>query len=107
MVAAMSTRSDPARASESRATQQMIVLIVCPAVSLVLVLLRIYTRLAILRKRFWEDLVIVIAMILSIAMSVLGQLSIVYGSGRHIETISPEDWANFLKVSRPFLGEAN
>jgi len=41
----------------------MIVLVVCLTVSLVLVLLRIYTRLFILRKRFWEDLILVIAMV--------------------------------------------
>ena len=37
--------------------------IVCICFALVLVALRIYTRLAIVRKRFWEDMAIVAAMV--------------------------------------------
>lgn len=58
---------DPARASESRGYQVTIANIVCVIFALVLVALRIYTRLAIVRKRFWEDIVIVIAMVCNCA----------------------------------------
>jgi len=54
---------DPARASESRGYQLTITNLVCLLFALVLVALRIYTRLVIVRKRFWEDAVIVIAMV--------------------------------------------
>ena len=54
---------DPARASESRGYQVTIADLVCVTVALVLVALRIYTRLVIVRKRFWEDIVIVMAMV--------------------------------------------
>jgi len=54
---------DPARASESRAYQVTIANVVCIIVALMLVAMRIYTRLVIVRKRFWEDIVIVIAMV--------------------------------------------
>jgi hypothetical protein len=56
---------DPARASESRASQVTTTNLVCLMFALVLVALRIYTRLAIVRKRFWEDVVIVLAMVCS------------------------------------------
>lgn len=54
---------DPARASESRGYQLTTTLIVCPIFASVLVGLRIYTRLVILRKHFWEDLVMVLALV--------------------------------------------
>ncbi|KAK0624243.1 hypothetical protein B0T14DRAFT_392044, partial [Immersiella caudata] len=49
---------DPARASEFRGYEVTIANIICVVIAVVLVALRIYTRLAIVRKRFWEDLAI-------------------------------------------------
>jgi hypothetical protein len=57
---------DPARASESRSYQLTTTLIICPIFAFVLVALRIYTRLVILRKHFWEDLVMVLALVCEI-----------------------------------------
>jgi len=54
---------DPARASESRGYQVTIANVVCLMFALVLVSLRVYTRLVIVRKRFWEDTAIIIAMV--------------------------------------------
>ncbi|KAK4445492.1 hypothetical protein QBC34DRAFT_358287 [Podospora aff. communis PSN243] len=54
---------DPARASESRGYEVTTVNLVCVIFALVLVVLRIYTRLAIVRKRFWEDAAIAAAML--------------------------------------------
>ncbi|KAK0616873.1 hypothetical protein B0T14DRAFT_523959 [Immersiella caudata] len=90
---------DPARASESRAWQLTTTLLVCPILAGILVALRMYTRLVIIKKHFWEDLSMVIAMIFSIIMSVLNYYyAVVYGSGRHIETITPSEWVEFLKT---------
>ncbi|KAK1836829.1 hypothetical protein QBC39DRAFT_247105 [Podospora conica] len=54
---------DPARASESRGYQLTTTLVICPIFALVLVTLRVYTRLVILQKRFWEDFVMVLALL--------------------------------------------
>jgi len=88
----------PSRASESRAYQLTTALIICPIFASLLVALRIYTRLFIIRKRFWEDLSMVVALVFSIVMSVFNQLAVVYGSGRHFETITPPEYVEFLKV---------
>ncbi|KAK4449551.1 hypothetical protein QBC34DRAFT_494356 [Podospora aff. communis PSN243] len=89
---------DPARASESRAYQLTTTLIVCPIFAGILVALRMYTRLVIIKKHFWEDLSMAIAMIFSIIMSVFNHYAVVYGSGRHVETITASEWVEFLKV---------
>lgn len=54
---------DPTRASESRSYQVTIANLVCVIFALVLVALRVYTRLVIVRKRFWEDIAIIITMV--------------------------------------------
>jgi hypothetical protein len=59
---------DPARASESRGYQLTTTLIICPIFAFVLVALRVYTRLVILRKHFWEDLVMVLALVCDIQL---------------------------------------
>lgn len=89
---------DPTRASETRTYQLTTTLIVCPIFAGVLVALRLYTRLTIIRKRFWEDASIAIALTFSIVMSLFNQLAVMYGSGRHFETISPPEFVEFLKV---------
>lgn len=54
---------DPNRWNESRGYQLTAVAIVCPILPAILTALRIYTRLVLIRKRFWEDLSIVIALV--------------------------------------------
>jgi len=54
---------DLARAAESRGYEVTIANIVCAVFALVLVVLRVYTRLVVVRKRFWEDFAIVMAMV--------------------------------------------
>lgn len=54
---------DPNRRNESRGYQLTTVAIVCPILPVILTTLRIYTRLILIKKRFWEDLSIVIALV--------------------------------------------
>ncbi|EAQ92116.1 hypothetical protein CHGG_00351 [Chaetomium globosum CBS 148.51] len=54
---------DPNRRNESRGYQLTTVAIVCPILPVILRMLRIYTRLILIKKRFWEDLSIVIALL--------------------------------------------
>jgi hypothetical protein len=58
---------DPARASEFRGYEVTIANLVCVVFALVPVVLRIYTRLVIVRKRFWEDMAIAAAMVCTLS----------------------------------------
>ncbi|KAK1753668.1 hypothetical protein QBC47DRAFT_386892 [Echria macrotheca] len=89
---------DPARLHESRAYQLTTTVIVCPIFAGIFTALRLYTRLVLTKKYFWEDLAIGTALVCSIVMSVLNYLAVVYGSGRHVETISAADMVDFVKV---------
>ncbi|GAB1315510.1 Rhodopsin domain-containing protein [Madurella fahalii] len=89
---------DPARRHESRAYQLTTAVIVCPIFAAILTALRIYTRLVLIKQHFWEDFIIVVAMVCSVIMSVSNQLAVLYGSGRHFETITRTEFVEFLKV---------
>ncbi|KAK0719434.1 hypothetical protein B0H67DRAFT_509719 [Lasiosphaeris hirsuta] len=89
---------NPGRQNESRAYQLTTAAIVCPTFAAALVALRIYTRLVLIRKRFWEDFTIVVALAWTIALSVCMYLSTVYGTGRHVETITPSEVVDGIKV---------
>jgi hypothetical protein len=54
---------DPARWNESRGYQLTTTAIVCPIFPVILTALRIYTRLVLIKKHFWEDLSIVLALV--------------------------------------------
>jgi len=54
---------DPARQHESRAYEVTTALIVAPIFATVFTVLRIYTRLLLVKKRFWEDFTIVVALV--------------------------------------------
>jgi len=55
--------SSASTASESRAWQLTTTLLVCPIFTGILVALRMYTRLVVIKKHFWEDLSMAIAMV--------------------------------------------
>ncbi|KAK4120630.1 hypothetical protein N657DRAFT_579277 [Parathielavia appendiculata] len=59
---------EPSRANQSRGYQLTAALIVCPIFAVILTALRVYTRLILMKKRFGEDLSIVVA-----ALSILLQ----------------------------------
>ncbi|KLU82608.1 hypothetical protein MAPG_01680 [Magnaporthiopsis poae ATCC 64411] len=59
------------RRNEDRASYGVPISIICPAIALLLVVLRIYTRAFLNKKVFWEDYAIVAATVFSICLSVL------------------------------------
>jgi hypothetical protein len=54
---------DPGRWHESRGYQLITAAIVCPILPAIFTALRIYTRLVLIKKRFWEDFSIVVALV--------------------------------------------
>jgi len=54
---------DPARQYETRAPQIIAALVTCPAIAAILVAMRIYTRVFVVRKHFLEDYSIVAALV--------------------------------------------
>ena len=53
--------SDTDRQNESRAHQLTTAVIICPIFAAVFAALRVYTRLFLIKVRFWEDLTVVFA----------------------------------------------
>jgi hypothetical protein len=51
------------RQHESQAVQAATIFIVCPAVATIFVALRVYTRFFLTKRYFWEDSMIVAAMV--------------------------------------------
>ncbi|KAK3987364.1 hypothetical protein QBC44DRAFT_121479 [Cladorrhinum sp. PSN332] len=87
------------RADESRAGTAATAIIISPAIAVVTVALRVYTRRVLVRARFFEDYCIVCAMVFSVAMSVFMGIVVVYGFGRHIETVSSSELVQQSKFS--------
>ncbi|KAH8727360.1 hypothetical protein GQ44DRAFT_677808 [Phaeosphaeriaceae sp. PMI808] len=95
----MSTNSTTAvNLNESRAGKVTAVIILCPALALATVLLRLYTRFVIEKRRFLEDYSIVLAMLFSTGISVGIGISVLNGTRRHIQTVSPEQLTVQRKV---------
>ncbi|KAM7220299.1 hypothetical protein V8F06_004265 [Rhypophila decipiens] len=87
------------RLNETRAPQALVAIVLCPTLALICVALRLYTRTFLLKKVFWEDYTIVVAMVISIMMSVFMVLAFTTGSGRHIEAVSREQMVFQSKIS--------
>lgn len=54
---------DPGRWNETRVPQALVVITLCPAIALVVLALRLYTRTFLLKRVFWEDYIIIVAMV--------------------------------------------
>ncbi|KAK4164743.1 hypothetical protein QBC43DRAFT_288649 [Cladorrhinum sp. PSN259] len=89
------------RADESRAGSTATAIIISPAIAVITVALRVYTRRVLVRVRFLEDYCIVGAMVCSVTMSVFMGIVVIYGYGRHIETISSTELVQQAKFSIP------
>ncbi|KAL8409585.1 hypothetical protein RB594_007870 [Gaeumannomyces avenae] len=87
------------RRGEDRASYGVPITIVCPAIALILVALRIYSRAFLVRKVSWEDYIIVAAMASSISFSVLIVIAFSNGNGRHFETVSDAEFTRLRKIS--------
>ncbi|GAB1318338.1 hypothetical protein MFIFM68171_08548 [Madurella fahalii] len=93
---------DAGRQHETRAPELIGALTVGPAIATIFVTMRLYTRVVLTRKYFFEDYSIIAALISAVAMSVFMGLTVMYGSGRHIETVSPaelKDLSRHYRVS--------
>ncbi|KAI0400708.1 hypothetical protein F4802DRAFT_583700 [Xylaria palmicola] len=69
------------------------------AISTVFVLLRLYSRLFVIRSLWWDDAIIVLSAVLNIIATALGSVSIHYGIGRHMHYIPPDDISPTLYYS--------
>ncbi|KAL8346339.1 hypothetical protein RB598_000307 [Gaeumannomyces tritici] len=87
------------RRGEDRASYGVPITIVCPAIALILVALRIYSRAFLVRKVFWEDYIVVAAMASSVSISVLIVIAFSNGNGRHFETVSAAEFIRLRKIS--------
>lgn len=83
---------------ETQAPRVILAVSICPAIALIFVAGRVYTRAMVTRKFFLEDYVIVVAMMSSIGMSVFMGLSCYYGFGRHQFTVTPWEQMEQSKV---------
>ncbi|KAK8223251.1 hypothetical protein HDK64DRAFT_275669 [Phyllosticta capitalensis] len=68
------------------------------AVASVVVCLRVYTRAWVVRNFWWDDVVIIVAMVLAFGMPVLWTIEIPYGLGRHLLDIPQKDWPVHWKI---------
>ncbi|KAK3986154.1 hypothetical protein QBC44DRAFT_248882, partial [Cladorrhinum sp. PSN332] len=91
--------STMSRADESRAGTTATAIIVSPAIAVLTVALRVYTRRVLVKVRFVEDYCIVCAMVFSVTMSAFMGIVVVYGFGRHIETVSASELVQQGKFS--------
>ncbi|KAL8402762.1 hypothetical protein RB596_009212 [Gaeumannomyces avenae] len=87
------------RRHEDRASDGIPITIVCAAIALIFVALRIYTRAILVGKVYWEDYTSVAAMATSIVLSVFIVIAFTNGAGRHIETVSDDEFVRIWKFA--------
>lgn len=51
------------RWNETRAPQALVVITLCPAIALIVLMMRLYTRTFLLKRVFWEDYIVSGAMV--------------------------------------------
>ncbi|PQE28129.1 integral membrane protein [Rutstroemia sp. NJR-2017a BBW] len=67
------------------------------AIATIVVFVRYYVRLRIVRKTTFDDLLILLTLCLAIGDSVFCTLSVHWGLGRHIQFLSPDEITNSIK----------
>ncbi|KLU87148.1 hypothetical protein MAPG_06152 [Magnaporthiopsis poae ATCC 64411] len=87
------------RRNEDRASDGVPISIICPAIALTLVALRVYTRAFLVKKVFLEDYTIIAAMAFSIFVSVFIVIAFSNGAGRHFETVSAEEFGRIRRFT--------
>ncbi|KAK0648161.1 hypothetical protein B0T16DRAFT_407805 [Cercophora newfieldiana] len=89
---------DPVRLQQSRAHELVGALTTGPSLAFVFVAMRIYTRFVLVRQRFLEDWSILAALATSIGMAVFMGITVINGSGRHVETVSVAEQKDLTKA---------
>ncbi|KAH7391741.1 hypothetical protein BKA66DRAFT_25531 [Pyrenochaeta sp. MPI-SDFR-AT-0127] len=82
----------------SKGPRILAVLIVPPALALIVVFMRLYTRVRIAKKLSHEDVVILLAMTFSIACAVCQCFQVHHGMGRHIQALTFDQISGQLKA---------
>ncbi|KAL8366323.1 hypothetical protein RB595_004880 [Gaeumannomyces hyphopodioides] len=87
------------RRHEDRASDGIPITIVCTAIALIFVALRIYTRAILVGKVYWEDCTSVAALAFSIVLGVFIVIAFTNGAGRHFETVSDDEFVRIWKFA--------
>ncbi|KAL4965726.1 uncharacterized protein BDV14DRAFT_199500 [Aspergillus stella-maris] len=66
--------------------------------SLLVCSVRLYTRLAVIKKFGWDDAAVCIALTITQAFNGLGIAVVYYGQGQHMQNISPDSRVTWLKL---------
>ncbi|KAF2280804.1 uncharacterized protein EI97DRAFT_454047 [Westerdykella ornata] len=84
--------------AESRGPVLLAIAVVFPSLALLVVLLRLYTRISIVNNASKEDWAILAAMVFSIATAVCQGFQVINGMGRHMQSITLEQGIAALKA---------
>ncbi|KAF2013598.1 hypothetical protein BU24DRAFT_312480, partial [Aaosphaeria arxii CBS 175.79] len=82
----------------NKGPQVLAIIIIFPCLSLIVVSLRLYTRIQIVRNPSWEDFAILLALVFSIATSICQGTQVYNGMGRHIQALTMEQGIGSLKA---------
>ncbi|USP81674.1 hypothetical protein yc1106_08948 [Curvularia clavata] len=81
-----------------RGREAVIISSIFTGLALIIVILRLYTRLYIIRAAGIEDLGIALAMLCSIGLTICIGIQACYGMGKHIADVTPRDMTIFLRA---------
>ncbi|KAI0995818.1 hypothetical protein K3495_g12363 [Podosphaera aphanis] len=81
----------------------LVIVTVFPILALIALILRLYTRIKIIRNPALDDWFSTIAVIFSIASSISINLQVQYGMGRHIETLTHSQAMKYYKSLYSFI----
>ncbi|KAH7080158.1 hypothetical protein BKA63DRAFT_505842 [Paraphoma chrysanthemicola] len=84
--------------ADSKASEILSIIIIFPVLALVIVILRLYTRVYIIKSFSHDDIAITLAMALSIVSSNFQGLQVYHGLGRHTEIASEAQIVETLKA---------
>ncbi|KAH7086473.1 hypothetical protein FB567DRAFT_629530 [Paraphoma chrysanthemicola] len=84
--------------ADNKASEILSIIIIFPALALMVVALRLYTRIYIIKSFSHDDIAIILAMALSIVSSSLQGMQVYHGLGRHTEIASGAQIVETLKA---------
>lgn len=90
---------DPARATESNLLPILSIVTVIHLLALACVCLRIYTRVIVVKSPGMDDVCMVVSIVCAIGAWAGFLIQAHHGLGKHIETLSKEDFVVFMHVS--------